>query len=292
MWSRTSRATSRLPWRRPQPASSTRSTAVRVCDTRSTSATTACRTHGALVGGSAMLVTVTGSAIPGNGTAAAAVLNLIGVTPTAPTYVSVYPTSSTGTCPAPKISTLNLVAKAVEANRVMVQLGPGPSGPHTAVCVFTSVGKIDVHPGRKRVVRRSDGADRVPVPGNRPEPDLRHPDGIGGLHDRRNRGWGERCPPDPRGRRGRHSRHRPGGPGDHRQPGGDRADAEHLPGRVPRQPDQASERVGHQPRRWSRASQPDRGAARHDRRGRDGCVLLLNSVGSVNAVIDIEGWFQ
>ncbi len=119
-------------------------TAVRVCDTRSTSAPTACRTHGALVGGSAMLVTVTGSAIPGNGTAAAAVLNLIGVTPTAPTYVSVYPTSSTGTCPAPKISTLNLVAKAVEANRVMVQLGPGPSGPHTAVCVFTSVGRIDV----------------------------------------------------------------------------------------------------------------------------------------------------
>jgi IPT/TIG domain len=118
---------------------------VRICDTRSTtSGTNPCKTHGVLVGGAPMLVTVTGSAIPGNGTAVAAVLNLTGVLGTLGTYVSVYPTSSSGTCTAPRISTLNLPANAVEANRVMVELGPGPSGPRTAVCVFSAVGKINV----------------------------------------------------------------------------------------------------------------------------------------------------
>jgi IPT/TIG domain len=120
-------------------------TPVRVCDTRSTtSGSSPCKTHGVLVGGSPMLVTVTGSAIPGNGTAAAAVLNLTGVLGTSGTYVSVYPTSTTGTCAGPPVSTLNLPANAVEANRVMVQLGRGPSGPGTAVCVFSAAGKINV----------------------------------------------------------------------------------------------------------------------------------------------------
>ena len=118
---------------------------VRVCDTRSTTpGTSPCKTHGALVAGVPMLVTVTGGAIPGNGTAAAVVLNLTGVAGTASTYVSVYPASSGGTCAAPKISTLNLVANAIEANRVMVALGPGPSGPGTAVCVYAAVGRINV----------------------------------------------------------------------------------------------------------------------------------------------------
>jgi hypothetical protein len=117
---------------------------VRVCDTRSTSpGTSPCKTHGALTAGAPMLVTVTGGAIPSTGTAAA-VLNLTGVAGTASTYVSVYPTSSGGTCAAPKISTLNLVANAIEANRVVVALGPGPSGPGTAVCVYAAVGKINI----------------------------------------------------------------------------------------------------------------------------------------------------
>jgi hypothetical protein len=117
---------------------------VRVCDTRSTSpGTSPCKTHGALTAGAPMLVTVTGGAIPNTGTAAA-VLNLTGVAGTASTYVSVYPTSSGGTCAAPKISTLNLVANAIEANRVVVALGPGPSGPATAVCVYAAVGKINI----------------------------------------------------------------------------------------------------------------------------------------------------
>ena len=119
---------------------------VRVCDTRSTTrGTSACKTHGALLGGTPMLVTVTtGGQLPGGGLAAAAVLNVTGVAGSASTYVSVYPTASNGACGAPHVSTLNILANAVEANRVMVALGPGPSGPDTAVCVFSSVGKINV----------------------------------------------------------------------------------------------------------------------------------------------------
>jgi hypothetical protein len=91
-----------------------------------------------------MLVTVTG-AIPADGTAEAAVLNLTAVSGTAGAYLTVYPTSSSGTCPnSASVSTINVVAGAVEANRVFVKLGPGPSGPSTAVCVLVSVGKINV----------------------------------------------------------------------------------------------------------------------------------------------------
>ena len=120
----------------------------RVCDTRSTSSTPACKAHGALVSGAPILVTVTGSgagAIPSDGTAEAAVLNLTAVSGTAGTFLTVYPTSTSGTCTqAPSASTLNVVAGAVEANRVFVKLGPGPSGPNTAVCVLLSNGKINV----------------------------------------------------------------------------------------------------------------------------------------------------
>jgi IPT/TIG domain len=118
---------------------------VRVCDTRSTSPTPACKAHGILVGGTPMVVNVTGGAIPNNGTAEAAVLNLTGVVGSAPTYISVFPTTSKGTCVVPRVSTLNLLANAVEANRVMVQLGPATSGGHpTSVCVFAAVGRINV----------------------------------------------------------------------------------------------------------------------------------------------------
>lgn len=119
---------------------------VRVCDTRSTTqGTSACKSHGLLVGGNPMLVTVTtGGQIPGGGVAGAAVLNLTGVAGSAATYVSVYPTASNGTCGTPGVSTLNILAGAVEANRVMVELGPGPSGPDSAVCVFSAAGKINV----------------------------------------------------------------------------------------------------------------------------------------------------
>jgi IPT/TIG domain len=118
---------------------------VRVCDTRSTSPTPACKAHGLLVGGTTMVVNVTGGAIPNDGTAEAAVLNLTGVVGSAPTFISVFPTSSTGTCVVPRVSTLNLLANAVEANRVMVQLGPAALGGHTtSVCLFSAAGKINV----------------------------------------------------------------------------------------------------------------------------------------------------
>jgi hypothetical protein len=92
-----------------------------------------------------MVVNVTGGAIPNDGTAEAAVLNLTGVAGTAPTYISVFPTTSTGTCAVPRISTLNLLANAVEANRVMVRLGPAAPGGHpTSVCVYAAAGRINV----------------------------------------------------------------------------------------------------------------------------------------------------
>jgi hypothetical protein len=117
----------------------------RVCDTRSGSPTPGCRAHGVLVGGTAMAVNVTGAAIPSDGTAAAVVLNITGVAGTASGYLSVFPTSSTGTCPVPGISTLNLFANTVVANRVMVGLGPATAGGHTtSVCVFASSGRINV----------------------------------------------------------------------------------------------------------------------------------------------------
>jgi hypothetical protein len=124
---------------------------VRVCDTRSTSSTVACRTHGALVGSNPLIVDVTtGGGIPSNGNAAAAVLNITGVSGTALTYLSVFPTTSTGTCAfsgsaAPKFSTLNLAAGTVEANRVVVGLGPAsPGGNDTSVCVYNAAGTINV----------------------------------------------------------------------------------------------------------------------------------------------------
>jgi len=116
----------------------------RVCDTRS--ASYAC--HGAIAGGTARRVTVAQGAIPS--TAAAAVLNLTAVAGTAATYLTVYPTSSNGTCPTttatglPGVSTINMIPGAVEANRVMVELGPAATGgPDTSVCVYNAAGSIN-----------------------------------------------------------------------------------------------------------------------------------------------------
>ena len=120
---------------------------VRVCDTRSSGAPGSCRSHGLLVGGAPMRLAVTGAgsdAVPGTG-AAAAVLNLTGIAGTGVTFLSVYPTTSAGTCATPRVSTLNLVAGQVQANRVIVALGPStPGGANTSVCVYNAVGRINV----------------------------------------------------------------------------------------------------------------------------------------------------
>ena len=122
---------------------------VRVCDTRSTSPTPACRAHGALGPGGAMAVNVTGAgtdAIPGTGAAAAAVVNLTGVAGSALTFLSLFPTNSSGQCVYPgSFSTLNLSPGVVEANRVMVALGPGTAGGlKTSLCVYNAAGTINV----------------------------------------------------------------------------------------------------------------------------------------------------
>jgi hypothetical protein len=78
------------------------------------------------------------------------VLNITGVAGSALTFLSVFPTTSAGTCAfsgnaAPPFSMLNLTAGLVEANRVMVGLGPSaPGGNDTSVCVFNAAGTINV----------------------------------------------------------------------------------------------------------------------------------------------------
>jgi hypothetical protein len=78
------------------------------------------------------------------------VLNLTAIAGTAATYLSVFPTTVSGTCGygpghAPSFSTINLNAGTVDANRVIVRLGPATTeGPDTSVCVFNAVGTINV----------------------------------------------------------------------------------------------------------------------------------------------------
>jgi CarboxypepD_reg-like domain len=122
---------------------------VRVCDTRSNPRSPGC-TAGA-VGATPLVVDVAGTGGDViSGPAEAAVLNLTGVAGTKPTFLSVFPTTPSGTCAynathAPPFSTLNLAAGQVEANRVMVQLGPAVTGgADTSVCVYNAAGAINV----------------------------------------------------------------------------------------------------------------------------------------------------
>jgi hypothetical protein len=123
----------------------------RVCDTRNPSPTPVCSAHGEMGPETAMVVNVTGtSGIPNDGTAGSVVVNLTGVAGSASTYLSLFPTDSSGGCQyngshAPTFSTINLPAGAVQANRVMVELGPAtPGGPDTSLCVYNAAGKINV----------------------------------------------------------------------------------------------------------------------------------------------------
>jgi IPT/TIG domain len=124
---------------------------VRVCDTRSPKGTAACMAHGALVAGVALKLDVTAASagsIPTDGTAGAVVLNLTGVAGSATTFLTVFPTSSTGACvfnSSSPTSTLNIQAGAVQANRVIAALGPATTGgDDTSICVYAAVGKINV----------------------------------------------------------------------------------------------------------------------------------------------------
>ena len=90
-------------------------------------------------------VTGTPASIPSDGTAQAAVLNLTATSGTLPTYLSVFPPRADGSCPTSSTtSTINLNTGTTEANRVLVSLGPDASGgPATDVCVYNAVGSID-----------------------------------------------------------------------------------------------------------------------------------------------------
>ena len=124
---------------------------LRVCDTRHTSTTPVCRADGA-VGQTPLIVNVTGAvgSVNPSTAAEAAVLNLTGLAGAKATLLSVFPTSSSGTCAynashAPPFSTLNLTAGEVRANRVMVQLGPSaPGGADTSICVYNAAGSTNV----------------------------------------------------------------------------------------------------------------------------------------------------
>ena len=131
---------------------------LRVCDTRAGQAANVCHqgTGAAhrLGPNSVLKVNVSGipsgvsgspASIPTDGTAEAAVLNLTAIEGTLPTYLSVFPSRADGSCStASSTSTINLEGGATEANRVMVKLGADASGgPATDVCIYNAVGSID-----------------------------------------------------------------------------------------------------------------------------------------------------
>jgi len=123
----------------------------RVCDTRAQSPTPYCRSHGALGQGASMMINfATTGGVPSDGTAAAVVVNLTAVAGSSYTALGLFPPVN-GHCPygvgtsAPPFSTINLNAGAVQANRAMVSLGPGTSGsPNDAICVYNALGTINV----------------------------------------------------------------------------------------------------------------------------------------------------
>ncbi|MFZ2033803.1 MAG: IPT/TIG domain-containing protein [Candidatus Dormiibacterota bacterium] len=123
----------------------------RVCDTRAQSPTPYCRSHGALGQAASMMINfATTGGVPSDGTAAAVVVNLTAVAGTSYTALSLFPPVN-GHCPygvgtsTPPFSTVNLNAGAVQANRAMVSLGPGtPGSPNDAICVYNGLGTINV----------------------------------------------------------------------------------------------------------------------------------------------------
>ena len=131
---------------------------LRVCDSRAAQPANGCNGNGASdhrLGSRAVVkVNVSGvptgvhgapASIPSDGTAQAAVLNLTAIDGSASTYLSVFPTQANGTCAtSAATSTINLLPHAIEANRVLVSLGPGATGgPTIDVCIYNAVGSID-----------------------------------------------------------------------------------------------------------------------------------------------------
>jgi hypothetical protein len=135
---------------------------LRVCDTRAHLTANPCNGNGRGVSDSTIgaggvhkvnvaAVTGLGGSIPGDGTARAAVLNLTAVSGSAATYLSVFPTDAQGNCTipgggtAPRFSNLNVGSHIARANRVMVPLGPNSVGGNDSdICVYNALGNINV----------------------------------------------------------------------------------------------------------------------------------------------------
>lgn len=120
---------------------------IRICDTRANTHTVCAATvNNPLAGGTWRKVVVsglppggTGVGIPADGTAATAVFNLTAVGGTQATFLTVAPPNSLDQCPT-RASASNLNPKAGETlpNRVI-----SPLGPNRDVCIFNSVGSVN-----------------------------------------------------------------------------------------------------------------------------------------------------
>ena len=122
---------------------------LRICDTRAKQNTEcAGATNDPLAGGTWRDVVLSGlppgasggtPSIPADGTAAAAVFNLTATQGTAATFLAVAPPNSSDQCPSrPVASNVNPSAGVTLPNRVISSLGPRHD-----VCVFNSVGSVD-----------------------------------------------------------------------------------------------------------------------------------------------------
>ncbi|MGA7988104.1 MAG: IPT/TIG domain-containing protein [Candidatus Dormiibacterota bacterium] len=122
---------------------------VRICDTRANThtecATTANRPLGPGRWSAPIVVSgvppgSTGVGIPAGTTAASVVLNLTAVGPTAATFLSVTAPNSSDQCPTkgPTFSNLNPRAGETESNRVI-----SPLGPREDICVFNGAGSVN-----------------------------------------------------------------------------------------------------------------------------------------------------
>jgi hypothetical protein len=114
---------------------------VRVCDTRAKGGTVcAGTTSRPLAGGTWRDVSIAGTGIPADGTAAAAVFNLTATGGTKATYLAVQPPTGPGTCPvkAPSASNLNPNAGTSLPIRVI-----SPLGANHDICVFNALGSVN-----------------------------------------------------------------------------------------------------------------------------------------------------
>lgn len=129
-------ATSPVPPAQPPAATYTPlAEPVRVLDTRPAYQRGSCRGAGATGLGpaaSCQLVVADGTNVPAQ--ASAVVLNLTGISPTAATYLKVFPSSAGG---QPQVSNLNLNAGQVAAVQVQVAVGAGG-----AITVFNAAGEV------------------------------------------------------------------------------------------------------------------------------------------------------